>query len=92
MWLLIQPSLLLFTPLNFTFLLAANDKHVPEFKVLDIGLDKTFAYNIGSGYNYITGATIQSFFHKRARFFCIKALMAMPCFAPAVTAKWAPPF
>lgn len=53
---------------KLSFLLAANEKHVPEFRVLDIGLDKTFVGQLEASYNYITGSTIQSFFRKRGKF------------------------
>ena len=53
---------------KFSFLLPQNGTYVPDFKVLDIGLDKTYAAHISSDYNFITGALAQSFFKPRQKF------------------------
>jgi NAD(P)H-hydrate epimerase len=53
---------------KLSFLMPQNGIYVPEFKVLDIGLDKTFIQNISTPYHYITKIDLQPLLKQRAKF------------------------
>jgi len=53
---------------KLSFMFASNGNYVPDFKILDIGLDKEFSENSDSQNYYVTQSLIQSFFRKRGKF------------------------
>ncbi len=53
---------------KLTFLFPQNEKFVPEFKVLDIGLSKQFEAQIASPYEYVEDTLIKSLSKKRKKF------------------------
>ncbi len=57
-----------FHALKLSFLFSANGKYVPEFKVLDIGLNKSYGEKLPSDYFYINKDFVQPLFKKREKF------------------------
>lgn len=53
---------------KLSFLLPSAAKFVPDFRVLDIGLNKTYAESLSSHYSYLTYQTIQTIFKQRNKF------------------------
>ncbi|MBP7808952.1 MAG: NAD(P)H-hydrate dehydratase [Bacteroidia bacterium] len=53
---------------KLSFLMPQNGIYVPEFEVLDIGLDKTFIHNIFTPHYYITKSDLQPLLKQRAKF------------------------
>lgn len=53
---------------KLSFLMPQNGIYVPEFEVLDIGLDKTFIQNISSPHYYITKSDLQPLLKQRHKF------------------------
>jgi len=53
---------------KLSFLFPQNEKYVPEFKILDIGLSKQFEAQLISPYEYMDDALIKSLFKKRKKF------------------------
>lgn len=53
---------------KLSFLFPANGKYVPEFRVLDIGLNKNFAEKLPCSYFYINKEFVQPLFKKREKF------------------------
>ncbi|MCW5909188.1 MAG: NAD(P)H-hydrate dehydratase [Chitinophagales bacterium] len=53
---------------KLSFLLPSAANYVPDFRVLDIGLNKTYSENLASPYSYLTHQTIQSAFKHRNKF------------------------
>ncbi len=53
---------------KLSFLMPQNGNYVPEFEVLDIGLDKNFIHNISTPYYYITKPDLQPLLKQRAKF------------------------
>ncbi len=53
---------------KFSFLMPQNGAYVPEFEVLDIGLDKTFIHKISTPHYYITKADLQPLLKHRQKF------------------------
>lgn len=53
---------------KFSFLIPQNGIYVPDFEILDIGLDKTFIQNISTPHYYITKSDLQPLLNQRAKF------------------------
>lgn len=53
---------------KLSFMFAANGKYVPQFQVLDIGLNQAKAESFESSYHYTDAQSVRSFFRKRERF------------------------
>lgn len=53
---------------KFSFFMPQNGIYVPEFEVLDIGLDKLFIQNISTPHFYITKSDLQPLLKHRAKF------------------------
>ncbi|HWY13252.1 MAG TPA: NAD(P)H-hydrate dehydratase [Bacteroidia bacterium] len=53
---------------KFSFLMPQNEMYVPDFEILDIGLDKTFIHNISTPHYYITKTDLQPLLKHRAKF------------------------
>lgn len=53
---------------KLSFLMPQNGMYVPEFEILDIGLDRTFIQNIATPYYYITKTDLQPLLRSRAKF------------------------
>jgi NAD(P)H-hydrate epimerase len=53
---------------KLSFLMPQNGIYVPEFEILDIGLDKNFIQNIPAPYFYITKADLKPLLKQRAKF------------------------
>lgn len=53
---------------KLSFLLPQNCQYVPKFTVLDIGLDKNYAAQLSSVYEYVTEETVRPFFKTRPKF------------------------
>lgn len=53
---------------KLTFLLPQNEKYVPQFKVLDIGLNAGYQEQLSSNFEYIEASQIASVFKPRSRF------------------------
>jgi hydroxyethylthiazole kinase-like uncharacterized protein yjeF len=53
---------------KFSFFMPQNGIYVPEFEVLDIGLDKTFIQNISTPNYYITKSALKPLLKQRAKF------------------------
>ena len=53
---------------KLSFLMPQNGNYVPEFEVLDIGLDKTFIHNISTQHYYITKSDLQPLLKHRQKF------------------------
>lgn len=53
---------------KLSFLMPQNGIYVPDFEVLDIGLDKTFIQNISSPYYYINKSDLQPLLKQRHKF------------------------
>lgn len=53
---------------KLSFLMPQNGSYVPEFEVLDIGLDKNFISNISTPHFYITKSDLQPLLKQRPKF------------------------
>ncbi len=53
---------------KLSFLMPGNEKYVPDFKVLDIGLDKEYASQFSSPYYFMDKDFVQPLFKKRQKF------------------------
>ncbi len=53
---------------KLSFLMPQNGIYVPDFEVLDIGLDKTFIHNIITPHHYINQADLKPLLKQRAKF------------------------
>ncbi|MDB5283487.1 MAG: carbohydrate kinase, YjeF related protein [Bacteroidota bacterium] len=53
---------------KLTFLFPVNERYIPAFEVLDIGLNNDFAQTIESPYQYIEPKLIQTLIKKRSKF------------------------
>ena len=53
---------------KFSFFMPQNGIYVPEFEVLDIGLDKLFIQNISTPHYYVTRNDLQPLLKHRAKF------------------------
>lgn len=53
---------------KLSFMFAGNATRVPVFKVLDIELNKDYAYQLTTPYTYITAHTVKQYFKQRNKF------------------------
>jgi NAD(P)H-hydrate epimerase len=53
---------------KISFLLPQNGKYVPDFKVLDIGLNKEYTAQLTGNYEYVTAEVVQQFFKQRKKY------------------------
>ncbi|HLP20679.1 MAG TPA: NAD(P)H-hydrate dehydratase, partial [Chitinophagales bacterium] len=53
---------------KLSFLLPATGKYVPDFKVLDIGLNTDYETQLDTPYEYITASSVELFFKQRSKF------------------------